>query len=265
MNRKPGPVQDKPLATLRFYAELNEFLPTKYRGREFALHFVSLAPVRHLIESVGVPHTEVEVVLVNGASVTLEQRVCDGDRISLYPVFESFDISPLLRLRVQPLRQPRFLADAHLGRLAGYLRMVGFDTLYGVDAGDRALVRRSLAEARILLTRDRALLMQRELTHGCHIRSQHPKQQLGYLLQRLDLYRLLKPFSRCIRCNGLLEQVAKEEIVERLPEHVRSTQSEFKHCSCCDQIYWPGGHYRRMQEFIRTLTPDRSIIADDCR
>jgi len=258
MTGKHGSEQKKSIATVRFYAELNDFLPTVRRGREFELTFASPAPVRHLIESAGVPHTEVEVVLVNGASVTLQQRVSDGDRISIYPVFESFDISPLLRLRSQPLRQPRFLADAHLGRLAGYLRMLGFDTLYGVDVGDQALVQRSRTEGRTLLTRDRALLMHRDLTHGCYIRSQNPKQQLSYLLQRLDLYRLLQPFSRCIRCNGLLEPVTKERIVERLPNHVRRTQSEFKRCSSCDRVYWPGGHYQRMQQFIRTLTPVRS-------
>lgn len=121
------------VATLRFYEELNDFLPRPVRKQDRRLEFNESATVRHLIETFGVPHTEVEVVLLNGVSVDLEQLAPDGDRISVYPVFESLDVTPLLRLRGYPLRTVRFLADAHLGKLAGYLRMLGFDTLYRND------------------------------------------------------------------------------------------------------------------------------------
>jgi len=166
-------------AALRFYAELNDFLPRRRRAREFELEFESPCPVRHLIELCGVPHTEVELILLDGRSVGFEESVPDRARISVYPMFEALDVGPLLRLRARPLRRPRFVADAHLGRLARYLRLLGFDTLYGNDPGDAELARLSASEHRILLTRDRALLMRGEVTHGCYVRGGQAVAAIG--------------------------------------------------------------------------------------
>ena len=157
-------------ATLRFYAELNDYLPAALRQRENTLDFRPPCPVRHLVEIMGVPHTEIEILLINGVSVDLEATVHDGDRISVYPVWEAMDVGPLLRLRDFPLRETRFFADVQLGRLARYLRLLGFDTLFVRDIDDVDLVRQAVAERRIVLTRDRDLLMRRAVTHGCHIR-----------------------------------------------------------------------------------------------
>jgi uncharacterized protein with PIN domain len=134
---------------------------------------------------------------------------------------------PKLRLRERVLRRPRFLADAHLGRLAGYLRMLGFDTLYPVAGDDRVVMARAVEEGRIILTRDRAPLMRKAVTHGCYICPTAPRRQLSYLLQRLDLCRLIHPFSRCIRCNGLLEPVTREQIEAQLPPAVRTAHKRF--------------------------------------
>ncbi len=242
-------------ACFRFYAELNDFLAPDRRGRDSAVIFQPPVPVRHLIETFGVPHTEVEIVLLNGISVALEQPVVNGDRISVYPMFESLDVSPLLRLRERVLRQPRFLADAHLGRLAGYLRMLGFDTLYPVLGDDRVVASRALEQGRIILTRDRALLMRKRVTHGCYLHTTVPRMQLRYLLQRLDLCRLIQPFSRCIRCNGLLERVAREQVETVLPLAVRSAHKHFWRCRACARLYWRGSHYRHMQRFIEEQCP----------
>jgi len=239
--------------TLRFYEELNDFLPPSQRKRDIPLTFVPPAPVRHLIETLGVPHTEVELVLLNGESVGLEAPLADGDRLAIYPQFESLDVTPLLRIRPRPLRDPRFLADAHLGRLAGYLRMLGFDTRYGGPGDDRELAARAAQERRILLTRDRALLMHRVVTHGCYVREPLPRGQLEYLLQRLDLCRLIRPFTRCIRCNGVLQPVDKALVLDRLPGGVRQCCHEFRQCGECGRVYWKGTHYRRMLEMIRAL------------
>jgi uncharacterized protein len=196
------------LAVLRFYEELNDFLPAAQRKGEIELGFEPPAPVRHLIETCGVPHTEVELILLNGVSVGLEQPVADGDRIAVYPLFEALDITPLLRLREHPLRQTRFLADAHLGKLARLLRMFGFDVLFRNDWDDRELARLASDEGRILLTRDRDLLMHRRVTHGCYLRGGTPLGQLRQLIARLDLCGSIRPFSRCMECNGLLQPVA---------------------------------------------------------
>ena len=125
--------------TLRFYAELNDFLPAERRRRDWNLTCDAQIPVHHLIEGCGVPHTEVELIVRGGESIGLETRVADGDRIAVYPMFEAFDVRPVLRLRTQPLRRPHFLADAHLGGLARLLRMAGFDTLYRNDYRDREI------------------------------------------------------------------------------------------------------------------------------
>lgn len=241
------------VATLRFYEELNDFLPPSQRKRDIQLEFLPPVPLRHLIETLGVPHTEVELALLNGDSVKLEAPVSDGDRLAIYPQFESLDVTPLLRIRSHPLRTPRFLADAHLGRLAGYLRMLGFDCRYWEQGNDRELASLAVRERRILLTRDRALLMHRVITHGCYIRDRVPRRQLEYLLRRLDLCRLIRPFTRCIRCNGVLQPVDEAQVRDQLPAGVRQRCHEFRQCDWCGRVYWKGTHYRRMLEMIRAL------------
>ena len=140
------------VATFRFYAELNDFLVPERRFTEFAYGFLNVATVKDRIESLGVPHTEVDLILVNGQSVDFAYRVQDGDRISVYPVFEAFDIAELTRLRPEPFRDIRFVLDVHVGRVATYLRMLGFDTLYQNRCTDECLAEVSRREHRILFT-----------------------------------------------------------------------------------------------------------------
>ena len=241
-------------AIFRFYAELNDFLPAHQRRRDISIEFQPPCPVRHLIETFGVPHTEVEVILMDGCSVGLEQQVGKGARVSVYPMFEALDVTPLLRLRERPLRDPRFVADAHLGRLARYLRLLGFDTLYGNDPGDLALAALAVDEHRILLSRDRGLLMRREITHGCYIRGGRPLEQLRHVVERCDLRRLVRPFSRCMKCNAPLQPVAKSEVAAKLPPATRAHYHEFWQCSGCGQVYWKGGHYARLQELVQGVS-----------
>ena len=234
----------------RFYAELNDFLPLIKRQRTFAHCFLTTATVKDMIESQGVPHTEVDLILANGRSVDFSYPVQAGDRISVYPVFESIDISPLVRVRPEPLREPCFVLDIHLGRLARYLRMLGFDTLYRNDYQDEELARVSSTEKRILLTRDRGLLKRSLVTHGYCIRETNPRRQVIEVVRRFDLTGSIVPFRRCIHCNGLLQVVDKEAISEHLLPHTRQTFHEFRRCQSCRRIYWRGSHYQRMQHFI---------------
>jgi hypothetical protein len=242
-----------PEVSLRFYEELNDFLPPDLRKRSFACAFDPIQPVKHLIESFGVPHTEVELILVNGESVDFDYLVQAGDRISIYPLFEALDVTPVLRLRSQPMRRPRFVADAHLGRLARYLRLLGFDCLFFNDAGDRNLARISVEEGRILLSRDRGLLMHRIITHGCFIHRTEPREQLNEIVRRLQLETLSRPFTRCMECNGLLNMVEKRRIEDELPDHVRQHYNEFWRCDGCGRIYWKGSHYRELKAFVDSL------------
>ncbi len=237
-------------AQLRFYAELNDFLPRERRGVAFTHWFRGSPSVKDVIESLGVPHAEVDLVLADGESVDFSWPVRDGARVSVYPVFESIDIGPLVRVRPEPLRDPRFVLDGHLGRLAAYLRMVGFDARWRNECGDEELARVAAEERRILLTRDRGLLKRRAVTHGYWLREVDPKRQLAEVLRRFDLARRVAPFRRCLCCNELLEPIRKELVADRLPPRVRERQVEFVRCGACERIYWKGSHHRRMERLI---------------
>jgi uncharacterized protein with PIN domain len=210
-----------------------------------------------MIESFGVPHTEIDLILVNGESVDFSYIVRDGDRISIYPVFEGLDITPVNRLRPKPLRNPRFIADVNLGRLARYLRLLGFDCLYDNNAADADVARLSAGEKRILLTRDRALLQHRIITHGYFVRAVDPIAQVREVLARMDLYAQVKPFTRCIRCNGRLEAVDKKAIDDRLQPKTRLYYDRFQRCTDCGQIYWKGSHHQRAMRLVEIMLKKR--------
>jgi len=211
------------------------------------------ATVKNAIESVGVPHTEVEIILANGESVDFAYRVRDGDRISVYPMFERFDIAPLLRVRPAPLRDPRFIADAQLGGLARLLRMLGFDTLFDNHAADADIRQRALAEQRTILTRDRQLLICRDVTHGCYVHALQPHAQLREVVERLQLGANARPFTLCLCCNAPLIDVDKASVLPLLPPSVAQHHTQFKRCPVCARVYWPGDPYRRMSEMLRPM------------
>lgn len=243
--------------TLRFYAELNDFLPHRWRQVAFVHEFKGQPSVKDLLEAVGVPHTEIDLILVNGESVDFRYGVQDGDQISVYPVFESLNIGPATRVRPHPLRESRFVLDTHLGKLATYLRLLGFDALYQNSYGDEQLALISSQERRILLTKDRDLLKRRMVTHGYYVRASRPSEQLVEVLRRFDLFETTSPFRRCLRCNGLLQPAAKESLDGRLPPHTQEQYDEFYSCQACSQVYWKGSHYHRMQQFIERVLIER--------
>ncbi|MGR9052502.1 MAG: Mut7-C RNAse domain-containing protein [Gammaproteobacteria bacterium] len=238
---------------LRFYEELNDFLPPERRKVEFSHTIMRKASVKDVIESLGVPHTEVELILVNGESVDFSYCVENRDRISVFPMFESLDIGPVLKLRDKPLRTPRFVLDSNLGRLARYLRLLGFDCLYRNDYADAEVAEIGASCHRIVLTRDRTLLRRKIITHGYFVRAVEPKEQVREVLRRLDLYRAVAPFSRCIRCNGELSPVDKEAIVHRLEPLTKKYYRDFKICKDCGRIYWQGSHYGKASRLLEAF------------
>jgi uncharacterized protein with PIN domain len=239
---------------LRFYEELNDFLSPALRKVAFSHTFDRRASVKDMIESFGVPHTEVDIILVNGDSVDFSYIVQNGDHISVYPVFESLDISPLLRLRPAPLRSPAFVLDSNLGRLARYLRLLGFDCLYQNNFDDETVASIADQEQRTVLTRDRALLQRKIITRGYFVRQVRPRLQVKEVLARFDLYRLVSPFNRCIRCNGDLRVIDKQTIEARLEPKTRKYFDTFRMCTDCGQIYWQGSHHARSLRLIEELT-----------
>ncbi len=236
---------------IRFYEELNDFLPKEKKKKRFSHQFIDRTTVKDLIESLGIPHTEIDMILVNGKSESFKYLINDGDDISVYPVFESFDITDVQHLRPKPLRKPKFVADVHLGRLMRYLRMMGFDVLYKNGFKDEEIVQISLKERRAILTKDRGILKRNEVTHGYFVRSTKVEEQVKEVLKRFDLKNEIKEFSRCIECNELLMPIKKELIVNQLPQKVAQSQNEFYQCPSCKKNFWKGTHYRRMLSFIK--------------
>ena len=237
-------------AMFRFYAELNDFLLPERRYRASAREFIDKTTVKDMLESMGVPHTEVDLILINGESAAFGHAVQDGDSVSVYPVFEAFDIASVSRVRPKPLRVTRFVLDTHLGRLAAYLRMAGFDTLYRNDATDEQLAATSCGEHRILLTRDVGLLKRSAVTHGYFIRQKDPKRQFVEVIARFDLTRSMQPFSLCMRCNAPLRENSAQEAVAHVPPAVAARFDEFRSCSVCGRVYWKGSHYDRMRRML---------------
>lgn len=246
-------------AYLRFYEELNDFLPPSMRAVNIDHHFCRRTSVKDMIESLGVPHTEIELILVNGHSVGYSHIVEDGDRISVYPVFEALDISSLIRLRPEPLRAPRFVVDCNLGRLARYLRLLGLDCLYENDFDDETVARISQQQHRIVLTRDRRLLHRKTITHGFYVRAVNPRQQVREVLKRLDLFGSVRPFTRCTRCNGLLKATEKQAVDHLLEPKTRRYYDHFLRCIDCGQIYWQGSHHGQARKLVRDFLREPDV------
>lgn len=238
---------------VRLYAELSDLLPPERRGRDFVVESQPGRTVKDLIEGLGVPHTEVDLVLVDGVSVCFEHALAGGERVSAFPVFEALDVSSVTRVRVKPLRETRFIADVHLGRLAALLRLAGFDTFYANDAEDGDIALTASRHRRIVLTRDRGLLKRSIVSHGYLVRSTDPKAQLREVLERFDLLDSMRPFSRCSVCNGIIEEVGREEVLPRLPARTAHTQEEFARCRTCGRVYWQGTHYSALARLFDSL------------
>ena len=230
-------------AKFKFHDELNDFLPLARRQTEIPSRFNRDQSVKHLIEALGVPHTEVGRVLVSGQEVAFGYLVQDGDRVEVYPLGTE-------ERNGGRIGAVCFVVDNHLGRLAVYLRMLGFDTLYRNDYNDDELAQISGLGERVLLTRDQRLLMRNQIWRGYWVRSKIPREQIVELLRRFGLGAQVVPFKRCMRCNGLLQPVEKETVLHRLEPLTQKYFDQFRICPECNQVYWQGSHYVRMAHFI---------------
>lgn len=255
-------------ATFRFYQELGEFLPRDRRGRTFASECARQSTTKHMIEALGVPHTEVEMVLVNGEESGFDRVLEDGDHVAVYSRFELLEVGPhggiaQERLRERPRERMRFVADSHLGGLARLLRMAGYDTLYDNHYHDDDVEDLAENDDRIVLTRDRELLKRRSILHGCYIHALDPAQQLRELFERLDLADGARPFSLCLHCNVALREVDKAGVADRLPESVRALHDSFTTCDNCLRVYWKGSHYKRMAALLAAVAQRKEGALDE--
>ncbi|MFC1467293.1 Mut7-C RNAse domain-containing protein [Verrucomicrobiota bacterium] len=240
-------------AQFRFYEELNDFLPRLQRKKTIPYRFNGHPAIKDSVEALGVPHTEIDLILVNGASVSFEYPLQHSDRVAVYPVFESLDISSVVKLRPEPLRRTAFVLDVHLGKLARLLRLLGFDVLYRNDYEDAEIIRLSLEEHRIILTRDRQMLFNKTITHARWLHSVYAERQAREVLERFDLYGQVRIFHRCTLCNGMVRRVEKSAVIDQLEPLTKRYYDEFCQCADCGRIYWQGTHYEKILRKLARL------------
>ncbi|MCG8335161.1 MAG: Mut7-C ubiquitin/RNAse domain-containing protein [Proteobacteria bacterium] len=240
-------------AFLRFYEELNDFLPPDKQKKPFAYLFFGSPSIKDVIEALGIPHGEVDMILINGKSESFDYSLKSGDNVSVYPMFESMDISSTTKVRAKPLRENKFILDVHLGKTAKNLRMLGFDAHYENNLDDPEIIEIAQKDKRIILTRDKELLKNSKVTHGYWVRSKNSDKQISEVIKRFDLYSKIKPFHRCMSCNGLIEEIEKEKVLDRLEPKTKQYFNEFFICLGCDKIYWKGSHFERMEAKIAKL------------
>lgn len=240
-------------ATFQFHDELTFFLPRRFQSGAIEHAFDWRASVKDMIESLGVPHAEVGLIAANGVSVDFGCIVQPDDRLDVYPQFDAVDLPEKVRLRPPLPAVPSFVLDQHLGRLAAYLRMMGFDTLYRNDYHDEELAQVSHDEQRVLLTRDVGLLKRSLVIYGYYVRATHREPQLVEITRRFKLSTQAAPFKHCMKCNGLLYAVAKDAILDRLPDGTARYYDEFHRCPSCQRVYWKGPHYEQMQRLVEQM------------
>jgi uncharacterized protein len=244
---------------IRLYAELNDFLPTDKRQSTFLRDIREPTSVKDLLEGAGVPHPEIALVLVDGEPQTFDSLIDRDCRVSAYPHFHGFELTGLPVSQPELPEEPRFVLDVHLGKLARYLRLLGFDASYNNAADDDALVERASRDERILLTRDRGLLMRRAVTLGYFVRKDDPRKQVAEVVRRFDLANCLEPFTRCMNCNGRLASVDKASIEHQLEPGTCRHFDHFWRCRDCRQIYWQGSHCKQLERMIIAVRSGSSI------
>jgi uncharacterized protein with PIN domain len=240
-------------ARFRFYAQLNDFLPHEKRQTDIVYHSAGTPSVKDAIESIGIPHPEVELIVVNGQPVDFSYHVQADDRVAVYPLFAAVDISPIIRLRDRLLSVPTFVLDVHLGALARLLRMLGFDAVYRNDSSDPEIINIGVTQKRIILTCDRKLLQAKVVTYGYCVRSRAPLIQAQEIVARFDLRDSIRPFTRCTVCNGLVAPVDKIRIVDQLQSGTARYYDEFIQCGTCGKVYWKGSHFQKITQTLAMI------------
>ena len=242
---------------LRFHGDLPFFI--RSNAPELERQLSERTSVKDAIEACGVPHTEIDLILVDDQPVDFAHVIGSEVKIDIFPV-EPKRITSFPENRLQVREMSSFVADGHLGKLVRGLRLLGIDVAYDPAAEDRQLIAVATSENRPLLTRDRRLLMHAALRHGYYLRSQNPLEQTVEVLRRFDLGSALAPFTRCLRCNASLEPAEKEKVIGQLEPLTKIYYEHFRRCAGCGQVYWSGSHFEKLQKRIETI---RSRLATE--
>ncbi len=239
------------IVCFRFYGELKDLLDVNHRHGMVRHRFKGKQSLKDRVESLGIPHTEIAMMLKGNNQLNFSYPVKDGDRICVFPSsWQDIKLPREKNLQPSPPPAMKFVLDCHLGKLANFLRVLGFDTLYSNSFDDPELAKIQEKEKRILLTRDKGLLQRRRVKWGCYLHSDSPRQQLREVVIRYDLHDRMQEFGRCPGCNHTLENVSKEEIIDRLEPLTKKHYDSFKICRSCDKIYWRGSHYEKLRSLV---------------
>jgi uncharacterized protein len=236
---------------LSFRGDLNFFLGSKFRSETVERKLSERTSIKDVIESCGIPHSEVDAMLVDGQSVGFDYTLASDAGVDVLPVVHRDMLETEKHLQSTGI--VRFVADGHLGKLTRNLRLLGFDVAYDPRADDRELLDIMARENRALLTRDRRLLMHSIVRHGYYPRSQNADEQTVEVLRRFDVVKMIAPFTRCLRCNARLQDAAKADVIEQLEPLTKKYYNEFRRCPACKQIYWSGSHFAKMQKCIEDI------------
>jgi len=247
--------------SIRFYAHLNFFIDPAHRQKRFSLEILQPGSIKDMIESQGVPHTEIGYLLVNGQFVGFDHLLEDRDNISVYPEFHTISIEQESKVLPRYSGTPRFILDAHLGKLAAYLRLLGFDTMYSNHMDDVDLAFIAAKEGRILLSRDRGLLKRKIVTFGGYVQNTDPPKQIMEIYHRFHLAEYAMPFTRCTVCNGILNEVSIDEVVDKLPEKTSEYIDQCWHCQDCHKLYWKGSHFIGIKKIFAEISALIPIVA----
>jgi uncharacterized protein len=241
---------------LLFNGGLGDFLPKAKRGQGISFIESRTPSVKDLIEAQGVPHPEVGQILFNGAQVSFAFLVVRAAQIEVFPVQPETEGQTLPPLQLAAPRPLKFVLDVHLGKLARYLRLLGFDAHLDPEANDQEIARKGMLENRVILTRDVGLLKQKSVIWGYWLRSQNWQEQVQEILRRYGCFGQITPFTRCMVCNGVIAEAPKEQVHLLLPPKTRQFYDQFYQCATCQRVYWQGSHYEKMQRFISSLAQD---------
>ncbi len=247
---------------LRFYGPLDQIKSRKGVGPEYRAPCIDPRSVKDLIEAEGVPHTEVAMVLVDGTAVGLDQVLRGGERVSVFPMFMRLGEKSVFDRPGRAIEHRAFVADVHLGKLARRLRLLGMDCAWGNSLTDEEIAELGFRESRTVLTRDRQLLMRRQVVSGIFIQSTRTQEQVHQVLERLFPLPLIRPYTRCLDCNGLLKDVPPMDVTELLPPRTRPHVASCIRCTKCGKAYWKGAHWKAIEEWVaRTLKHAETLRA----